>query len=118
MEKSKVTLVNKKINYTEMTVYSDLVVRQAKTCLMSLGIKKTDRVYKRRPRKCTRCMGGDIISLEVLGAYESTLFWECNECEQLFCKFTHQETEQHLQKGKKYWTNRNDWIPPLEENLN
>ena len=119
MEKGKIALTCKtKIKYTEMTVYEDLVIKKAKTCLKSLGIESRDKVYKVKPKKCTYCGTKKIVRIEVLGAYKGTLFWECSECETLFCKLPKRETEKYLQKSKEGWTNRSDWIPPSKGTLN
>ena len=43
MEKSKIAVVKKTVKYTEMTVYSDLVVKnKAKTKLRAIGVKDSD----------------------------------------------------------------------------
>jgi hypothetical protein len=117
MEKSK-THVRKKVKYTEMTVYDDLVVEEADTHLKSLGIKEDDLVYKHRPKECAHCKHKKLINIEVLGAYGETLFWECGKCESLFCKLPKAETEKYLKKGSQYWTSKQDWIHPKKDKRN
>tara|TARA_R100000664_G_C2749882_1_gene137206 strand:- start:664 stop:999 length:336 start_codon:yes stop_codon:yes gene_type:complete len=111
-------VLRKKAKYTEMTIYTDLIVEEADTCLKSLGIQDKDKVYEKKPKECVHCKCKRIINIEVLGAYDDTLFWECSDCESLFCKLPKDKTEQYLKKGREYWTTRRDWVLPEKGRLN
>ena len=107
-----------KVKYTEMTLYTDLVIKHERTCLQSVGITKEDKVYKNKPEKCCKCECDKLVALEVLGASDEVLFWNCAECDHLHLKFSKAITESYLKKGEGLWSNPNDWVPPNEHTLN
>ena len=118
MGKSKIALITKQVkllNYTEMTVFSDIVIKEgAKTRLQQVGVKKTDPVYEEKPLNCVQCKTERIIGLEILGSKSGILFWICDECEHLHLKYPGNTTEQYLEEGSSYWSNPNDWLDSTE----
>ncbi len=44
-------MLRKKAKYTEMTIYTDLIVEEADTCLKSLGIQDKDKVYEKKTKR-------------------------------------------------------------------
>lgn len=118
MEKSKIAIVKKTVKYTEMTVYSDLVVKnKAKTKLRAIGVKDSDPVFLKKPSVCSECNKNIIINIEVLGACEDVLFWMCDDCEHIHLKMSHDLTEKYLVKASEYWSNPNDWKDIEKENM-
>tara|TARA_R110002020_G_scaffold189930_2_gene389287 strand:- start:1622 stop:1990 length:369 start_codon:yes stop_codon:yes gene_type:complete len=122
MGKSKIATVRKKVellDYTEITVYSDIVINNSSvTRLGQVGVKKDDKVYKKKPSNCNKCKSNRVVALEVLGACnKDNLFWICDDCEHLHLKYTGNYTEKMLEEGSKLWTNPNDWLDSTE-NIN
>jgi len=113
MEKGKITIVKAtKIRVTEMTVYSDLVVKnKAKTRLGELGVKDFT-IFESKPTTCKSCKSKEVVALEVLGASDEVLFWICNDCDHLHLKIDKEKTEECLEIGSQFWSNPNDWDMP------
>jgi hypothetical protein len=82
-----------------------------------LGVEK-GLVSKNKPTKCSKCGCKDIQGVEVMGTYEGTLFWECEECDSAILRFEENKTEEYLQLAKGLWTNPSDWgyVPRSEFN--
>jgi len=65
----------------------------------NLGIKGTKRWRKEPPDVCPYCSRQKTIhGIEIIAAYDGTLFWECEACEERFLRFTRRTTVKHLQK--------------------
>ena len=72
------------------------------------NIKGTKFWYE-RPEKCPYCGYTDVTGVEILGAYEGDLFWECSNCEQFLLRFTVKTTKKHLKKIEDLHFNLEDW---------
>jgi Zn ribbon nucleic-acid-binding protein len=66
-------------------------------------------IFKHRPKICPHCQADGIIGVEVMGAEEHVLLWECSECQCVYLKFDKDVTEKELQEAREYWTNPDDW---------
>ena len=66
-------------------------------------------VSKEKPKKCPSCKSKKIQGVEVMGTYEGTLFWECEDCDAAVLRFEENKTEEYLQLAKGLWTNPSDW---------
>ena len=67
----------------------------------NLEIKGTKRWRTDPPKKCPYCGSEDCIhGIEVIAAYNGTLFWECEHCGEKLLRFTKQTTAKHLAKTK------------------
>ena len=65
----------------------------------NLRIKGTKRWKKEPPDVCPYCSSKDCIhGIEVIAAYNGTLFWECDSCGEKMLRFTKQTTVKHLAK--------------------
>ena len=75
-------------------------------------------VSRKRPKCCPNCFSKSIIGVEVMGAYDGTLLWECDDCEHTILRFKEDKTEKYLQSAKGFWTNPEDWgfVPRSEFN--
>ena len=47
--------------------------------------------------------------IEVLGAYNSSLIWQCMKCGDRFLKLSRTRTLKLLEDATSAWTNPNDW---------
>ena len=81
-------------------------------------IKVPYTTYSSRPDACPHCQSNEIIGIEIMGAKEGILLWECEECEEMMLRFTKEITEGYLQLAKGFWTNPEDWgyVPRSEFN--
>ena len=72
----------------------------------NLGIKGTKRWRNDPPHECPYCdADNSIIGIEVLGAYDGVLFWECCSCEEKLLRFTRATTIKHLKKTEDLYVN-------------
>ncbi len=94
---------------TELTFYQDLIEHpEERGILKKFGVDST-KSYRNKVDKCSKCGSREITKLEVLGAYDGTLFWNCDDCLALHLRFSPGYTEKLLRKAKALWTNPSDW---------
>jgi len=78
------------------------MVQESKTGLElfeDLDFKGTKKWKEEPPGTCPYCLfEGSIIGIEILGAYDGTLFWECKKCGERMLRFTKETTVKHLSK--------------------
>jgi len=72
-------------------------------------VKVPYTTYSSRPDACPHCQSNEIIGIEIMGAKEGILLWECEDCQYMYLRFDRFSTENELQTAKKYWTNPKDW---------
>jgi transcription elongation factor Elf1 len=72
-------------------------------------VKKQDKCYNSSPGKCPDCNSKKVVGVEIMGARNGVLLWECDNCDEMFLKYEVEETELQLQNAKDCWTNSNDW---------
>ena len=86
--------------------------------LLDLSGGNSNYVSKTRPSHCSDCGSSKVVGVEVMGAYDGILFWECDICEYTTLRFKEELTEKYLQLAKGVWTNPTDWgyIPPSKFN--
>ena len=83
-----------------------------------LELSDGDSISKSKPNKCKRCGGLVILGVEIMGAYDGILFWECDICENTILRFKRDLTEKYLQLAKGLWTNPSDWGYVPRKNFN
>ena len=94
---------------TELTLYWELVeFPEEKTSLKKFGVDTTKN-YRTKIDKCSQCNSRKISKIEVLGAYDGALFWNCEDCLKLHLRFSPAYTEKLLRKARCLWSNPNDW---------
>tara|TARA_R110002110_G_scaffold861_4_gene3284 strand:- start:6085 stop:6381 length:297 start_codon:yes stop_codon:yes gene_type:complete len=65
----------------------------------NLKIQGTKRWRTEPPLVCPYCSEEDsIYGVEVIAAYDGTLYWECESCEEKMLRFTKRTTVKHLAK--------------------
>ena len=93
---------------TKMILVEDLI-NKLKGRLLDKIVKDQKSIYKDSPHFCPECNSKEIVGVEIMGARNGVLLWECEQCYQMFLKFEAEETEIALQEAKGCWTNSNDW---------
>jgi hypothetical protein len=68
-----------------------------------------DIISKKRPGHCYKCNSKKMLGVEVMGAYDGILFWECHQCEYVVLRFQEKTTKKYLKLAKGVWTNPSDW---------
>ena len=103
-------------NEARLVMLDDLI--DSKGSLVKQLEVDTNIVLKKRPSHCPCCLATEISGIEVMGGYDGTLLWECDECEKIFLRFKEEKTEEYLQSAKGVWTNPRDWgyVPPSKFN--
>jgi len=67
------------------------------------------KTFRKKPEKCPYCECNSIHSVEILGAYQGALMWECDYCHTFLLRFTKRTTEKHLQKAKNLLIDVSNW---------
>ena len=93
---------------TKMILVEDLI-DIIKGRLLDKIVKDQQSIYKRNPRFCPECNSKEIVGVEIMGARNGVLLWECEQCYEMFLRYEAEETEGALQDAKGFWTNPNDW---------
>tara|TARA_R100000742_G_C4255214_1_gene73183 strand:- start:366 stop:692 length:327 start_codon:yes stop_codon:yes gene_type:complete len=93
---------------TRMVLVVDLVDR-VKGNLLDKLVNNQNQIYKNNPSHCPHCGCESIVGVEIMGAQNGVLLWECEDCDEMFLKYTADKTEIELQSAKYYWTNSDDW---------
>ena len=81
---------------------------KSKKCLEKLDVNSR-KIYKDKPSKCPKCKGKQICKLQIYGAKEGALFWECEDCDNKYLMFPIEETLTYLIEASKTWYNPNDF---------
>ena len=77
--------------------------------LLDKLVKDQYVIYKENPHSCPKCSSSNIVGVEIMGARNGVLLWECEDCYEMYLKYDAEETEVELQNAKGYWTNPKDW---------
>ena len=79
------------------------MVQKSKTGLNlfeDLEFRGSKKWRKEPPEPCPYCLKeGAVTGIEILGAYDGTLFWECKKCGERMLRFTKRTTIKHLSKS-------------------
>tara|TARA_R110002074_G_scaffold16068_3_gene54097 strand:+ start:598 stop:870 length:273 start_codon:yes stop_codon:yes gene_type:complete len=62
-----------------------------------------------QPEYCYRCVSDDIAGIEIIGAMEEPLIWECNSCGNHMLKFSEEKTEKLLQRAPEISLTTEEW---------
>tara|TARA_R100001594_G_scaffold111823_1_gene146665 strand:+ start:59 stop:373 length:315 start_codon:yes stop_codon:yes gene_type:complete len=87
---------------------NDITDRDNGDIIEKIGIDDK-KSYKNRPKECPNCNRKTIAGLEVIGAYDSSLIWQCMKCGDRFLKLSRIKTLNLLEDATSAWTNPNDW---------
>lgn len=79
---------------------------------------KGTKTFKKRPDSCPYCQCEKIHEVEILGAYNGALMWECDYCHTFLLRFTSRTTEKHLQKAKNLLIDVSNWEEIWEQQPN
>ena len=67
-----------------------------------LNFRGTKR-FKQAPDTCNMCGENHIIGIELIGAKEGTLYWECGLCKEKYLKYTKVTTMKYLKIASELW---------------
>jgi hypothetical protein len=59
-----------------------------------------NKSFPDKPATCPHCYSEKMKDVEVLGAYNGPLFWECEHCSVQLLRFSKRTTDKHLNKLK------------------
>jgi len=91
-----------------MILVEDLIDKM-KGRLLDRLVKCQDKIFKEIPHHCSSCYSKSIVGVEILGAKDGVLLWECEDCYEMFLKYGADETEVELQYAKECWTVPKSW---------
>jgi hypothetical protein len=66
-------------------------------------------IFDKKPKTCCSCNSKYIYSIEIFGAMDAPLLWECGKCNKTFLRFSADETLTNFYLAAKVWTNPQDW---------
>ena len=94
------------------------LVDKVKGRLLDRLVKNQVKIFKDNPHICPSCGLTDIVGIEIMGAREGILLWECEDCYEMFLRYEASETEIELQVAMHCWTVPSSWgrIPRKEYN--
>ena len=92
-----------------LIMLDDLFIDEVRDSILDAIGVIGDAYYKHSPRTCKSCNTKKIEPLEVLGAGDKPLFWECQSCDYLHLLRSRVETEALLSPAYGVWTDPNAW---------
>ena len=95
---NKMILVVDLVDKLKGNLVEQLVHRKDLTC-----------VFDSIPEVCPQCHSDEMHGIEIMGAKNGVLLWECKECLDVYLKYDKDRTEKELQGASEYWTNPTDW---------
>ena len=95
---------------------NDITDREKGDIIDKIGVED-NKSYKKRPERCPSCTKKAIAGLEIIGACDGNLIWQCLKCGDRFLKLSRTETLELLEDATSAWTNPNDW-GEIEKELN
>ena len=75
-------------------------IDSGKDIFRKLEFKSSKRWRTEPPNNCPHCSHSDVQGVEILGAYDGPLFWECSKCGEKLLRFTARTTIAYLDKTK------------------
>lgn len=92
-----------------LVLLADLIVSdEADSLLDAIGVS-SEACYKKSPKKCKLCGSDELEPLEVLGAIDKPLFWECQDCDYKYLIYSRSKTEKLLAPAYGCWTVQSAW---------
>ena len=79
-------------------------------CLEKLEVLHEYKPFKHKPKQCPNCESKKLDGLEIIGAGEVAIFWECDNCMFKFLKYSIEDTLELLRDAEEYWYNPRDWL--------
>lgn len=93
---------------SRLIMLEDLMVNMSEDSILdSIGVY--DTCQHKDMISCKQCSGTDLEEVEVLGAGDRPLFWECQECDAMYLVYSRVRTELMLSKALGTWTDPNAW---------
>ena len=94
---------------TRLILLCDIIVApNADSIVESIGIIGSS-TYDEVPEECASCGSEEVEELEVLGASDIPLLWECQMCDSKYLMYDKAKTELLLTPALGLWTNPNAW---------
>ena len=65
---------------------------------------KGSKRFNKAPSPCNCCGAvGTVIGIELIGAKDGVLYWECTKCEERYLKYTKKTTIKYLKIASELW---------------
>lgn len=93
---------------SRLIMLEDLIVDMSQDSILdAMGVY--DTCQHKDMVSCKQCKGTDFEEVEILGAGDTPLFWECQECDAMYLVHSRVRTELMLSKALGTWTDPNAW---------
>ena len=108
--------VSPHMNEPLLTICGDLVCFPDKRDMVSkIGVLGS-KIFKTKPEHCPCCNSEAVVGIEVIGAEEGSLIWQCMKCDERYLRFSKIRTNKLLESVKDTYTCPEDWgYLPSEE---
>tara|TARA_R100000656_G_scaffold3868_1_gene5374 strand:- start:196 stop:510 length:315 start_codon:yes stop_codon:yes gene_type:complete len=87
---------------------NDITDKNSGDIVEKIGIEDS-KTYNKKPKECPSCYKKSMAGIEVLGAYDNSLIWQCMKCGDRFLKLSRTRTLKLLEDATSAWTNPSDW---------
>ena len=77
--------------------------KTGKEVFKEMDFRCTKRFPDAPPEKCPDCSYDGLQGIELIGAKEGTLYWECVRCEGKFLRYTKKTTVKYLDIASQLW---------------
>ena len=96
---------------------NDITDKDTGDIVENIGIE-SKKTYKEKPKKCPSCSKESMAGVEILGACDGSLIWQCMKCGDRFLKLSRTKTLKLLEDATSAGTNPNDWGEQEDKELN
>ena len=67
------------------------------------------KISKECPEECYYCGSSNVVGIEITGAGDSPIIWECGHCKEHMLKFSKAKTERLLQSAPEIDITEQEW---------
>ena len=67
------------------------------------------KISKECPEECYYCGSSNMVGIEIIGAGDSPIIWECGHCKEHMLKFSKAKTERLLQSAPEIDITEQEW---------
>ena len=86
-----------------------MIVSEGKQIIEVFSIKQRGKSFPELPNACPHCSSPNIAGVEVVGAFDGILFWQCEICSEYLLRFSYNKTLGKLEDHAELLIDIDDW---------
>ncbi len=86
-----------------------MVGTTGKEIIETFSIKDKEVKFPELPGSCPHCSSPHIAGVEVVGAFDGILFWQCEECREYLLRFGYAKTLNKLDDSAELLIDIDEW---------